>query len=38
MRVVYLAPQAEVVTIRPEGVVAVSDPELKPPYDGREDW
>jgi hypothetical protein len=38
MRVVYLAPQTEVVTMRPEGVLAVSNPELNPPFNEREDW
>ena len=39
MRVVYLAPQTEVVTMRPEGVLAVSMyPSIAPPYEEREDW
>ena len=38
MRVVYLAPQTEVVTIRPGGVLAVSNPELETPLNEREDW
>ena len=38
MRVVYLAPQTEVVEMRPGGVLAVSDPELNSPYEEREDW
>lgn len=39
MRVVYLAPETEVVAMRPGDVLAVSmDPSIAPPYEEREDW
>ena len=39
MRVEYFAPETEVVTIRPEGVMAVSmNPVIMPPFDERQDW
>ncbi len=38
MRVVYEAPLTEVVPIRPEGMIAVSDPLITTPFEGEEDW
>jgi hypothetical protein len=38
MRTVYEAPLAEVVDIRPGGMIAVSELNITPPFDGSEDW
>ena len=37
-KVVYEAPVAEAVDMRPEGMLAVSELFINPPFDGREDW